>query len=210
MSVAGDELSLGPIARPNPTPAEDAQLLDLAVPETIEFEETGKVSTEFYQQAQAATEGGSDMPRAEFIEAVAQKLIQHGGGRGDGDGPVKFAKSIKRHNWLAVIMAVLLGPGGAIAVIYATSDRSKANSHKVEELKKLEPRVEKTEEDIRYIKARVGEVGASMEEVKADQTEIVDGINELKQENVDQLKAELKEARWELRNRKRNPNRDQD
>lgn len=196
--------------RPNSTPADGSPPLDLAVPETIELEETGKVSTQFYEQAQAATEGGEDMRQSEFIESIAKKLIQHGGGPGDGDGPVKLAKSIKRHNWLAVIMAVLLGPGGAIAVIYATSDRSKANSHKVEELKKLEPRVEKTEDDIRYIRARVGEVGTRMDEVKADQTEIVEGINELKQENVDRIKAELKEARAELRNRNRNRNRERD
>lgn len=163
------------------------------VPVEREFVDTGEVAAPLYLAA-------SSMDNAEaFLESLAKKLVTHGGG---GDGP-KHAKSIKRHNWLAVIMAALLGPGGAIAVIYATSDRSKSNSQEVEHLKEatkaIEPRMEKTEEDVRFIRVDVGKMKTSVDTMATEQTAIASGIEELKGENVKRLKDELADAKRELR-----------
>ena len=163
------------------------------VPTHVEFEDTGEVAAPLYLAASA-----TDNAEA-FLESLAKKLVSHGGG---GDGP-KHAKSIKRHNWIAVIMATLLGPGGAIAVIYATSDRSKANSQELEHVKdaakSIEPRMEKTEEDVRLIRVNVGQMKTSVDAVQVQQTAIAEGIEELKGENVKRLKDELEDAKRELR-----------
>jgi len=179
---------------PEPTPPNGE-----AVPTHIEFENTGEVAAPLWQ---AANETGS---AEAFLNSLAVKLAEHGGGGGGGDEPAKRTKQIKRSNWLAVLMATLLGPGGAVAVIYATSDRAKENSQEVKHLKdtngSLLPRLDKTEEDVRYIKVRVSEVKTQMGEVQTQQTSIANGIEELKNENINRLKSELDDARRELRRR---------
>lgn len=194
MSVAEDDIT-NRIA----TPSNGISTPSNGIPETTDFEQTGRIATAFSAQAQAAADNGS---AGQFMDEFAKKLLQHGGVPPDGGNPA-HAKSIKRHNWLAIIMSLLLGPGGAIAVIYATSDRSKENSHKVDELRKLEPRVGKTEDDIQFIRVRVKEVGTAVELVKEDTGAMVIGIAELKNENLNRLKQELAEARREIRRRDR-------
>ena len=178
---------------------------DDAVPAYVPFENTGEVANKLF----AAVEG-SPGSAEDFLESLARKLVAHGGG-GGGDAPAKHAKSIKRHNWLAVVMAALLGPGGAIAVIYATSDRAKSNTQEVEHLKEatkaVAPRVEKNQEQIRLIQVDVSGINKSMGDVKTSQSEIASGIEELKKENVTRLKNELDDANRELRRMRRDDDR---
>jgi len=182
----------------------------VSVPAEEEFEDTGRVSRAFHTQlkegaAAMAGHGEIGYNPDQFIDTIAKKLIEHGSGGGGGGGvpPEVHKKQIKRHNWIAVIMAAILGPGGALTVIYATSDRSKANSMKIEQVEKLEPRVKQTEEDVRYIKASVKGVSEKVDTAMVQQTAIAAGIEELKDENVNRLKEELDEAKRELRRRPR-------
>lgn len=162
-----------------------AESSDPSVPEPIKAENTGKMSAALYE----STQGDDVVTPENFLDALAKKL---GDDKDPADSPAKHAKSVKRHNWVMALMALLLGPGGALAVIYHTSDRSKANSVDVEQLKALEPRVEKTEADIRSIKS-------SMTTMAKSSKEIASGIKELKQENLTKLKNELEDTKRELR-----------
>ena len=182
---------------------------DGIVENVIPFEETGRIASALKNDASIIDK----MRQSDFVEAVALKLIEKGapGGSDGGIPPEKYAKSMKRHNWLAIVMSLLLGPGGAIAVIYATSDMAKANSKEVEHLKEssrtaIWPRIEKTEESVRLIRIQVDTIKTSVKQIKGSNADIVKGIQELKKENLNRLKDELDDARRELR-RERNLNR---
>ena len=181
---------------PTTLPGKERARTGNGVPDHVEFENTGEIV-----KAVLATGASEDLMSA-FVKKAAEHFATSTGG-GGGDSPSKHAKSIKRHNWLAVIMAALLGPGGAIAVIYATSDRAKANTQEVEHLKdatkSIEPRMVKTEDDVRLIRVNVGQMKTSVDAVQMQQTDIASGIEELKKENVNRLKSELEDARRELR-----------
>lgn len=171
---------------------------DGTVVEPIPFETTDEMASALYD----ATKSTPVKPE-DFIDRLADKLASHGG----TSGGVAHVKTIKRHNWVAVAMATLLGPGGAIAVIYATSDRAKSNSIEVEHLKKagkeIVPRIEKTEDSVNAIKVKVETIDTSMNAIETSQAEIATGIQELKRENVNRLKSELADAKRELRKRSR-------
>lgn len=150
--------------------------------------------------------GGSNIVD-QMAEVLAELIHQKKPGGGDGGvPPEKHAKSIKRHNWAAIILALILGPGGALTVVYATSDRSKANSIKLEQVEKIEPRVEKVEDSVELIQVDVSRMGSKVDSVEATQKVIVDGIEELKQENVESLKdknARLERELWLEKRRRR-------
>jgi len=108
-------------------------------------------------------------------------------------------------------MAALLGPGGAIAVIYATSDRAKSNTQEVEHLKDAAksavPRIEENEKQIRLIQVDVSGINKAMGDVKESTDAIAGGIEELKKENVTRLKNELDDANREIRRMRRDDDR---
>jgi hypothetical protein len=98
-------------------------------------------------------------------------------------------------------MALFLGPGGAVAVVYATSDRSKDNTREIEILKPLPERVSISEGAIIEIRSSVKTFSEAVSAVQTQQSDILSGIEELKSENVNRLKQELRDARRELRSR---------
>lgn len=161
------------------------------VPVPIAFEDTGK----FPRALCSAVQGGNTV------------TPDGDGGGGNSDAPDRHAESIKKHNLITILLTLLLGPGGAIAVVYATSDRAKANSYEVKHLKTLEPRVDNAEKEIHIIKADVSGINQSMKEVKASSKAIAVGIEELKQENVNRLKSELEDAKREIRRHRLNRDR---
>ena len=183
-----------------------------AVPEPIPFENTGEVASAIYE----AVQGEEEVPE-NFVVELGKVLHAHRTAERpavDLAAQADRSKSDRLHNWITGILAILLGPGGAIAVIYATSDRAKANSAQVEHLKKttesFEPRLAKTEEDVGLIQTDVGKLNESMgglkHQFKTQIGDIAKGIKELKQENVNKLTDELEDARRELR-RERNRDR---
>jgi hypothetical protein len=173
------------------------------VPEVVEFETTDQMVGEFLKVA-AGTE--------HLVDLFVKKLQEHGspvgGGSEGGDAGAKYVKEIKRHKWIAALMAMIVGPGGAIAVVVATSDRSKANSQEVIHLKEadkaLTPKVQRNTEDIRLIKVDVSGINKSIGEVNDSQTAIAAGIEDLKKENVNRLQKELDNANRQLRRLERN------
>ena len=137
-----------PVTRPGNPRASSSDERD-GVPCYAESDDTGKVS----QALCSAMQDRDDTVTPEtLLDVLVEKLSN---ANGNGDDPKKHADSIRAHNRLAVFMAILLGPGGALAIVYATSDRSKSNAYEVEHLKKMEPRIEKTEKEVRFIRVRV-------------------------------------------------------
>ncbi len=176
-----------------------------AVPCEVEVEETGKLSTSLYE----AVQGDQAVTPENFLEQLAGKIseLSAGDGGGGGDAPEKHAKSIKRHNWITVIMALLLGPGGIVTAMYVMDGRSKSNEKEVQVLRAADaiqkPKVDKNTEDIQQLKSDVKGINESVGEMKGQQTTIVEGITALKQEKVDKLEADLARAERELRRRDR-------
>ena len=178
------------------TPANGSGPMPVLV-EPIEFEDSSPLH--------AAVEG---MPKA---REIAIELINLSGDGGSGGGGHRRAgddkKARRKHSALIGVISVLFGSGGAMGVVYATSDRSKANEIKIEAAAKsvdnLEPRLNKTEGDIRYIKAEIKGVGEDVDKAMVQQTAIIEGIEDLKKENVNRLQDELRDARRELRRRPR-------
>lgn len=178
------------------------------VVEHVDFEETGKVLSMMAHRV------AGDEDEDKLVDAMERLLVKRGGGGGDGDDPgERYVKEIRRHKWIAAVMALILGPTGMVGAYYAIRDRSIANASGVEALKKqvngddthpgIAPRVLEAEESIRLIKVRVGTIDKSMKSIETSQTAIQGGIEELKAENVKRLEDELSEARRELRRRDR-------
>lgn len=163
------------------------------VPAERHFVDTGAVET-----AVAAAVDSEE----NTVEALAKLILGSqptNGGDGGNDSGAKYVKEIKRHKWVAVLMAMVLGPGGAFAVVYATSDRSKANAATIESHNAFGPRITKTESDVYEIKNDIGDLKTSDAAGQKQQTEILKGITELKKENVDRMTAELEETKRLLR-----------
>jgi hypothetical protein len=180
----------------------------------IEFED----SSPLHAAVDEAVGVIASMPKAEEIAAHIVKLSRGGGGGGNGNGDdddshrrraADDKKAKRKHSALIGVISVLFGSGGAMGVVYATSDRSKANEIKVEaaakHIENFEPRLDKTEGDIQYIKAEIKDFGEDVDTAMVQQKVIIEGIEDLKKENVNRLQDELRDARRELRRRPRRP-----
>lgn len=107
---------------------------------------------------------------------------------------VDQAKPDQRQNKLLIaLMAALLGPGGALAVVYVSDSRSKDNAEVIREIK---PKVEANSQAVREIGDKIGTVAT-------EQIEIGRSIKAMEDKNVRRLEKELEEARRELRRRRR-------
>lgn len=196
MAVADDTTSVALPGRPTPR-AESNGLAAVpeAVPEVIEFENTGRMSAAIRKAMES--EGSEDL-----VSEMISVLRRTGDGGGGDDPGEKTLKEIKRHKWLAALMSLFLGSGGMVGSYYALKARAASNTKEVEVLKEAakttEPRIENNAKDIRLLKGDVSGINKSVGEMKGQQTTIVDGIEELKNENVKRLKQELKDAKQEL------------
>lgn len=176
-----------------------------AVALPIEYQEidTGRVSRVLHSALK--NEGNVDTEESlspeKALEIAIKKGIeafQRGGGGDSPPGsvpPSVYSKSVKKHNWGTVIATILGAVGVALTSYYATEARSKSNEQKVE---KLQPRVEKLEEDTRYIKVTVKDTKSQMGEFKNQQTTIVDGIEQLKKEAQTEKQKRLEDKLEEL------------
>ncbi len=139
-----------------------------------------KLSTDLY----SAVEEESVTPE-NFIDQIARKLN------------VDDAKaSQKKQNLMAILMMAVIGPGGAMAVLYATRDQSKDNATKVEALKigadKLEPRVEAVERSILGIQDSIKVLPA-----------MATGIKDLNEEKTQRIKDKIEKLETENRELRR-------
>lgn len=176
-----------------------ARALSNGVPRERRFVDTGAVETAVAEAVDS---------EENTVEALAKLILGSqpapgGSGGGDGSNEAKVVKEIKRHKWIAALMALLLGPGGAIAVVYATSDRSKANAASIEAHKAFGPRITETEAAVAEIKQDIGKIQTDVKTGKDQAAKILTGIDELKKENINRMTDELKETKRLLRKAER-------
>lgn len=174
-----------------------------AVPEPIEFENTGQIVS-------AVMAAGNEDLMSAFVQKAAEAFAASNGGNGNGNGgdPEKTLKEIKRHKWLAALMALLFGSGGMVGSYYALKALAASNADRVQavevDAKATKQRIEKNSDDIRLIRVNVNGINESVGGMKDQQTAIVDGIEDLKQENVDRLEKENAKLEREIRRLERN------
>lgn len=163
----------------------------------IDFVDTGPVRRSLVE----SMAGENPSVTAHEIAKALWDLSPSGDGSGGGGIPSDtHVKQIKKHNWATVILAVVSALGVAIGSYYATEARSKHNERQII---KHDSAIEQNTDDVRYIKVRVKSIDDTLTEAKKKQSVILDGIEELKSENVNRLKEELRDARRELRRRPR-------
>lgn len=157
-----------------------------AVPHTVEPEDTGEI----------LLSAAGDLSNAELIQSFIAAIDRKLSSGDSGGGAPKHVKQIKRHNWMTALAVLLFGSGGIVAAHYATEARSKTNS---EAIQAHDVAIKDNTTRIVQIKYSLDSVGAEVSKAVEGQREIANGIRELKQENVDSLKAELRELRRERR-----------
>ena len=184
-------------------PPRRAESPDLdGIPETREFETTGQM-----MKAVLATNPSEDLMTA-FVQKAAEAFAANNSGGGDGRDPEETLKEMKRHKWLAALLALLFGSGGMVGSYYALKAQTASNTEKVEAIEKAAkaaaPRIEKNASEIRLIKADVSDFNKAVGEVKAQNKEIAEGVESLKQVNVNRLEKENEKLEREIRRLERN------
>ena len=158
------------------------------VPAHREFEDTGAIET-----AVAAAVASEEDTMSALAKLIINSRPSNGGG-GGGDAGAKVLKDIKKHKWLAGLMAMILGPGGMTATYYAIKDRGIANEASVRKLTEVQdevhPKIDSNTKNIRLIKVDVSNIDTSVDQMRVQQTAIVEGIESLKKENVSRLQKE--------------------
>lgn len=112
-----------------------------------------------------------------------------------------LAGEIKRHKWLAIPLAAMMGIGGAGAGVYATTEKATTAPHRTDEA--LGSKVEANSARIREVSEDIQDLTESVDTAIAAQSDIASGIRQLKAESLDQLKSDLADAKRELRRRDR-------
>ena len=162
------------------------------VPMTREFEDTGRLA--------AAVAGGLGEDPGSDSDLIRLLTVKLSGG-GDGDGGARYAKEIKKHKWIAALMALVLGTGGPLAVIYATRDQSRANAQEIESRKAWGVQIRDNSNQLEAVSVDIKVLKNTVDGARVIQQEIASGIDELKAESINELKSDLAEARRELRRR---------
>lgn len=165
------------------------------IPTVRIFEDTGELHRAAVEHVAA---GDPKEAAAEIVTAIFDKIAAGGGPPPPPSAPATPKRS--NRTLIAIVLAAVM-PGGALAAFYAMDDRSKANQEQVEELQEIRPVVEAHTRQLEEIGQELDDLGESVDKATTAQGEVVDAINELRAESLDELKADLKEARRELRNR---------
>lgn len=132
----------------------------------------------------------------DIASAFFRKMMEGGGSAPPPTAPPKLSPI--KSKTIAALVLLIVGPGGGLAVFYAMDNRSKSNQEQVES---LAPIVKAHTVQIGELSGDVQVLGDTVDRAMAGQKVIVDGITELKSENIDRLKSELREAKRALRDR---------
>lgn len=141
----------------------------------------------------------SSVSNDDLVELLraARKAFEGGGKGGGGKGPA--SKHPALFTAIIGVLAALASAAGGYAVLKSTvADNSTAiESHAAKPMH---------EGDIKYmadVEKHVGGIEDRLVSVEKGQATIAKGIEELKKENIDRLKADLEKAESELRRRRR-------
>lgn len=128
--------------------------------------------------------------------AVAAELVKMGKNGHESD----IKRAIRSGRFGNMIVAIVLGLGAAYGGYLLLKVTVAAHGEQIEAHKKAS---KETAAEIVTIDGRITAVETDIGSIKSDQRSIKSGIDELKQENVDQLKEDLEDAKRELRRERR-------
>lgn len=164
------------------------------VPRDRRFENTGAVETAVSRAVASEENTVTALAKLILASQPANNTADGGAGAGGGDDGEKSLRAIKKHKWLAAIMALVLGPGGMTATYYAIKDRGIANESAVQQLRKdaavIHPKIEENTKDVQLIKIDISKIERSVMDLKKQNTSIAAGVESLKQVNVDRLEKQ--------------------
>jgi len=146
----------------------------------------------------AVAQNGADVSPDEFLDKLAFELArrapkQSGGGGGE---PPKTFLGLDGGAWTKLLFWGVLGCLAALGSwALVVHDTMKEHAHELEVHESL-PMHTAAVKEVRQIRQQV-------DTVEAQQRKIAQGIEQLKKEQVDDLKEELREARRKLRDRSR-------
>lgn len=145
-------------------------------------------------------------PGQPFVSELVSELLRQSGSGGD-EPPPRVQKTLKRHNWAIAIVVGILAPSGIVASYYATKALAESNAAKIEKHEATHDEhhdlIDANSEAVREIKGSVDSLADRIEEQTAQQTQLVESVDELKRENVNRLERERDELRREVRRLRR-------
>jgi len=100
---------------------------------------------------------------------------------------------------LIAVAGLLLGSGGIVGSYYATKALAEDNAGSIDDHAE---RLDASEKAIEEIGGKVDDLDGTVDEIVAGQKDIAAGIDELKQESIEELKEELARERRRNRNRR--------
>jgi hypothetical protein len=181
------------------------------VPTTIDRENSGAMTLRLLDAAHTSGVGDADPVEANSQESsvsnddlvellrAARKAFEGGGGKGGKGGNGPAARHPALFTAIIGVLAALASAAGGYAVLKTTvaSNSAAIESHAAKPMH---------EGDVKYmadVEKHVGTIEERLVGVEKGQAAIVKGIDELKQENINRLKADLEKAEAELRRRRR-------
>lgn len=115
---------------------------------------------------------------------------------------LKLAHGTKRNKALGAALVLLLGSGGIVASYFATEALAKRNAEDIED-HGSKGMHDGAAEQLDEVHEKIGDLEGDVEDIAKTQTIIVEGIESLKREKIEDLKAELEAERRRNRRRRR-------
>ena len=184
MGRPDSEDGLGPATIPNGDNGTQGVISSAAPSSLASDEDTGRFSQVLY----AAAQSGPVDPD-EFLDALAAKLVKHGGGGDGGKPPDSYTKKERRTANLKITLGLLGALGSGIGGSFlAVKSMAEENHRGVQAIKEAaaahadEPMHRKGTEEVQYIKARIGNIETEQKVQGRDIEYIKDGIDDLKED----------------------------
>jgi hypothetical protein len=159
---------------------------------------TPELSSGLYNAAHASS--ASSTSPDDFLEALAVKLAgKVGGGDGRGGPPRREFLGLTAGSWIRTMAGMLIaGALTAGAWVLLVRDTLIEHGAKIENHDSL-PMHPQAAKSVKSIDERLGTVETAVQSFNTTQTQVIEGIEELKKENVKKINDELKELKAENR-----------
>lgn len=145
--------------------------------------DTPELSIGAFASATATESGAAEA----FIDAVAERIWNKGGGSGDGSGPADI-KIDRSKWWVRAAVGVAITAASALAAYQVTEARSVSNKKAIDSHEKL-PSHPAAAEEVRLIKSDIKDIKTEVNKIE----EIAQGVQSLKQEAQTSEKTRLQE-----------------
>lgn len=176
---------------------------EASIPEPVEREITGDLVASVIDTAAGAAPGQSleERYKRSMIDLADHLRSGNGNGNGgNGHGPDgTLDKMLPRHPWLRAITKFGVVGAFTAGVAYGGVHLAIKNNEKAIETHAEKPMHDAAAEQFSKLESSVSSVSEDVSDIKDKQSDIAGGIEQLKQERVEQLKEELRLERYRNR-----------